>query len=219
VALSHMIHARIEPKYDTILARLLVAFLALTQPWMRGWARYFTWLKFKQTPKAVIARPEADLPKGAHDGSISRLTFWNETGVGRERLLEEIFALLETEDWRYSADTGWKSWDVQIYGNQFWSIKLSTVTEYHGGPKCLTRVRLKCKAVVTNVLINVIAISVLLYNIQKNDWWAWVLRGIYLLFVLVLAVRAWQLKSRVADLVTVAGLRCGLQRVPGKKPE
>lgn len=219
VALSHMIHARIEPKHDTMLARLLVAFLALTQPWARGWARYFTWLKFKQTPQAVISRPEADLPEGAHDGSISRLTFWNETGVGRERLLEEIFALLETEDWRYSADTGWKSWDVQIYGSQFWSIKLSTVTEYHGGPKCLTRVQLKYRAVVTNVLINVIALSVLLYNIQKNDWWAWVLRGIYLIFVLVLSLRAYQLKSRVADLVTVAGIRCGLQRVAGKKPE
>ena len=33
------------------------------------------------------------------------------TGQGRERLLTEIFALLETEGWRYSADTGWKDWD------------------------------------------------------------------------------------------------------------
>ena len=29
VALSYMLHARIEPKFDTIPARLLVAFLAL----------------------------------------------------------------------------------------------------------------------------------------------------------------------------------------------
>ena len=216
VALSYMIHARIEPKYDTIRARLLVAFLALRQPLVRGWARYFTWLKFKQTPQAVIARPEAELPAGSTGGSVSNLTFWNETGVGREKLLEEVFALLETEEWRYSADTGWKPWDVTIYGNQFWSVALSSVTEYHGGPKCLTRIRLRFKPVVTTVLINVIALGVLLYNVQETGLFHQTLRGIYLIFVLLIARRAYRLKHRIADLVTVAAHRCGLQRVKGR---
>ena len=216
VALSYMIHARIEPKYDTILARLLVAFLAFRQPLVRGWARYFTWLKFKQTPQAVIARRETDLPADASRGSISDLNFWNETGVGREKLLEEIFALLETEDWRYSADTGWKDWDVQIYGNQFWSITLSTVTEYHGGPKCLTRVRLRFKAVATTVLINLVALTVLLYNWHETGVFHFALRGVYLLFVLAIWRRAHRLKHRVADLVNAAALRCGLQRLTRK---
>ncbi len=151
VALSYMMHARIEVKFDTIRARLLVTFLALVQPLGRGWARYFTWLKFKQTPQAVIAIREENITAAQHRGGVTKLDFWNETGVGREKLLEEIFALLETEDWRYSADTGWKDWDVQIYGNQWWSVKLRTVTEYHGGPKCLTRVRLGYKAVATTI--------------------------------------------------------------------
>ena len=59
----------------------------------------------------------------------------------------------ETEGWRYSSDTGWKNWDIRIYGNQFWSVQVATVTEYHGGPKCLTRVRLTYHAVVTTVLM------------------------------------------------------------------
>ena len=151
VALSYMIHARIEPKFDTIRARLLVAFLAFMQPLGRGWARYFTWLKYKHTPKGVIAKPEEGLATGSHKGSISKLDFWNETGKGREQLLTEIFQLLEDEGWNYSADTGWKDWDLQIYGNEFWSIKVRTVTEYHGGPKCLTRVRLRYQAVATTV--------------------------------------------------------------------
>src|SRR5690606_18450508 len=37
VALSFMIHAKLETKHDTILARLLVTFLALVQPLVRGW--------------------------------------------------------------------------------------------------------------------------------------------------------------------------------------
>ena len=57
VALSYMLRARIEPKFDTIAARLLVMFLAFAQPLVRGWARYFTWLQFKRTPSAVIADP------------------------------------------------------------------------------------------------------------------------------------------------------------------
>ena len=217
VALSYMMHARIEPKYDTIRARLLVAFLALIQPLGRGWARYFTWLKFKQTPQAVIAAPETSVTKAQHRGSITKLDFWNETGVGREKLIGEIFALLETEDWRYSADTGWKDWDVQIYGNQWWSIKLRTVTEYHGGPRCLTRVRLGYKAVATTLLVNMVALSVLFYRLIFLNATDRVLWGIYVAGVLYLCWRAFRLKRRVADLVIAAANRCTLQRVFGKK--
>lgn len=217
VALSYMMHARIEPKFDTIRARLLVAFLALAQPLARGWARYFTWLRFKQTPQDVIAAPEADVTKAQHRGSISKLDFWNETGVGREQLLTETFKLLETEGWRYSADTGWKNWDVQIYGNQFWSITARTVTEYHGGPKCLTRVRLGYKPVFTTVLINTLIICVILWRqlyTSNADLW---LQIPYALFVVLMYFRARRLKRRVASLVIAAANHVGLQRVYGKE--
>ncbi|MGB8352611.1 MAG: glycosyltransferase [Chthoniobacteraceae bacterium] len=219
VALSYMMHARIETKYDTIRARLLVAFLALIQPLGRGWARYFTWLKFKQTPKAVIAAQETSVTAAQHRGSVTKLDFWNETGVGREKLLEEIFQLLETEDWRYSADTGWKDWDVQIYGNQWWSVKLKTVTEYHGGPKCLTRVRLGYKPVATTILANMVALSVLLYRLifLPTTTFDHILWGIYGIGVIYFYLRAYRLKRRAADLVIAAANRCGLQRVFGNK--
>ncbi|MEA3186326.1 MAG: hypothetical protein QOD99_156 [Chthoniobacter sp.] len=214
VALSYMMNARIERKFDTIGARLLVTFLALIQPWGRGWARYFTWLKAKRTPRAVIAAHETGV---SVRGSISRLNFWNEKGTGREKMLEEIFALLETEGWRYSSDTGWKDWDVQIYGNFWWIIKLQTVTEYHGGPKCLTRVRLAYKPVVTFVLMNMIALSILLYRTIATSNGDYILRGLYLLLILVIVSRARRLKKRVAELVMVAASRAGVARVFGDK--
>lgn len=215
VALSYMLHARIESKFDTIPARLLVAFLAFIQPLGRGWARYFTWLKYKHTPRAVIAKPEEGLAPASHKGGISKLDFWNETGKGREQLLTETFQLLEDEGWNYSSDTGWKDWDIQIYGNQFWSIKVSSVTEYHGGPKCLTRVRLKYQAVATTILINVIILSALLYRLAftantDRVWWS-----LYALLVGMFALRAWRLKRRVADLIIAAAGRCELMRVFG----
>jgi glycosyltransferase involved in cell wall biosynthesis len=216
VALSYMMHARIEAKFDTIPARLLVAFLAFMQPLGRGWARYFTWMKYKGTPSGVIAKPEANLQPDVNKGSTAKIDFWNETGHGREQLITEIFALLEAEEWRYSTDTGWKDWDVQIYGNRFWSIQLKTVTEYHGGPKCLTRVQLHCHAVALTWLVNGLALLILLYRLAftaNRDfvWW-----GLYVLMVLWLYLRGWRLQRRVADLVTHAAQRCGLTRVSGE---
>ncbi len=68
VAISYMLRARIEPKFDTIPARLLVTFLAFAQPLVRGWSRYFTWLHFKRTPRnghqhaRSICRPARNSP-------------------------------------------------------------------------------------------------------------------------------------------------------------
>jgi len=213
VALSFMIHAKLETKHDTVLARLLVTFLALVQPLVRGWARYFTWLKFKRTPPAVIASHEANFTP--QRGSISKLNFWTENGQGRERLLPEIIQALETEGWNYSTDTGWKDWDVQVFGSFWWGIKLRSVTEYHGGPKCLTRIQLDTHMVATTFLTNVILLAILGYRQilePGGDLWLWIP---YLIWVGILYSRARRLKKRVAELVGAAAQRCGFTRVKG----
>jgi hypothetical protein len=217
VALSHMIHARIEMGFDTVRARLLVGFLALAQPLARGWARYFTWMKYKHTPPEVISLREEGVTPANKRGGSRRLNFWNETGQGRERLLSEVFALLEREGWRYSADTGWKNWDLQVYGNRFWSVQASTVTEYHGGPKCLTRVDLACKPVVTTVLINSIALGILAYRrlfMDRTDLFLW---AAYALLALWIMARGWRLRRRVAELFIASANRCELTRVSGNE--
>jgi hypothetical protein len=214
VALSYMIHARLEAKHDTVPARLLVAFLALAQPLVRGWARYFTWLKFKRTPPAVIATQEKNFKRSR--GSTSNLRFWSENGHGRELLLKETIDALESEGWNYSIDTGWKDWDVQIYGSFWWGIQMRSVTEYHGGPKCLTRVHLKLRMVATTILMNFILLAILAYQqliIPNAHWWPWVP---YAIFVLVLVRRARRLQRRVTDLVENAALRCGFTRITKK---
>lgn len=216
VALSYMVRAHIEPKFDTVHARLLVMVLAFIQPLVRGWSRYFTWLNFKRTPSSVI-RTHEQLPSGAKFGWIaSRRVYWSEEGRDRHYLLGAIFQLLEEEGWRYSTDTGWNDWDIKIYGNFWWSVALQTVTEYHGGPKCLTRVRLRSRFVPTTVIFNLIILSLLIYrqvNISHIDLWFMIPYGLFLVF---LASRARALKLRVAELVDVAAYRAGMQRVMRK---
>ena len=211
VALSYMIHARLEAKHDTIPARLLVAFLALAQPLVRGWARYFTWLRFKRTPPAVIASVEKDFKPAR--GGITNLRFWSEDGHGRERLLQESIQALESEGWNYSLDTGWKNWDVQIYGSFWWGIQMRSVTEYHGGPKCLTRVHLRTRMVATTFLLSFILLGILSYQqffIPEASLWPWIP---YALFEFFLFLRARRLKRRVAELVGAAAARCGFTRI------
>jgi GT2 family glycosyltransferase len=217
VALSYMVRAQIEPRFDTVRARLLVMVLAFAQPLVRGFSRYFTWLRFKRTPANVIRRHE-QLPERARSvGSLTRRAFWSEQARDRHYLLGAMFQLLDEEGWRYSTDSGWNEWDIQIYGNFWWSIALQTVTEYHGAGKCLTRVRLRSRLVTTTVIFSLIALSLLIYrelNASHIDLWS---IGAYLLFLAFLWTRARALKSRVAELVDVAALRAGLQRVTRKQ--
>lgn len=216
VALSYMIHARLEARFDTVPARLLVAALALFQPLVRGWWRYYTWLKYKHTPASVITHQDPEDPIRSPWITPRELRFWNETGQGREALLQEMLASFENEGWSYSIDTGWQNWDVQIYGSVWWGVRIKTVTEYHGGPKCLTRVSLKTSMVATTALLNAAILSILLYReffVPGSDWWIQIPYGI---FVAVLLYRALRLRRRVAAVITAAARRCGLSLIKKK---
>ena len=218
VALSYMLRARIEPKFDTIPARLLVMSLAFTQPLVRGWSRYFTWLQFKRTPRSVITTHELLPPSSDLRGTLTRRSYWSEDSKDRHHLLTSILTLLDEEGWRYSTDTGWNEWDIHIYGNFWWSIALQTVTEYHGGAKCLTRVALRHRFVTTTVIINLMMISLLTYHmLNSGRAEPWPLLP-YIVFVAFLAFRARVLKRRVAELIDLAAYRAGLLWI-GRAPK
>ncbi|HZI31938.1 MAG TPA: hypothetical protein VFF11_06335, partial [Candidatus Binatia bacterium] len=215
VALSYMVRARIEPKFDTVPARLLVMCLAFVQPLVRGFSRYFTWLHFKRTPRSVI-RTHEQLPPEAMGHGLRRRVFWSDVDRDRHHLLGAIFQLLEEEGWRYSIDTGWKEWDIQIYGNFWWSTVLQTVTEDHGGGKKLTRVRLRSRFVTSTIIFSLIALSIVIYrqlHTSHLDLWSLIP---FLIFLIFLASRARALKSRVAELIDLAAHRAGLQRMTRK---
>src|SRR5258708_15049346 len=106
VALSYMVRAQIEPKFDTVHARLLVMILAFVQPLVRGFSRYFTWLRFKRTPANVIRKHE-HLPERVRSrGSLSRRVFWSEQWRDRHYFLGETVLLRDAEAWRASSDSG-----------------------------------------------------------------------------------------------------------------
>ena len=63
------------------------------------------------------------------------------------------------------------------------------------------------------MITNLVAVSLLIYLELNAGSFDWMLLTPYLLFVAFLAVRAWRLKRRVAELVDFAAQRAGLQRL------
>lgn len=147
------------------------------------------------------------------------MNFWSEQTIGREKLIQEMVDALETEGWSYSTDTGWNEWDVQIYGSFWWIVRFRSVTEYHGGPKCLTRVALQNRIVATTFLANVICLCILAYQYFFTEYNIIWLLVPYLTYVTFLAYHARRLKRRVAELVEAAAQRSGLTRIFGRAGE
>jgi len=170
-------------------------------------------LHFKRTPGSVIAQHEKLPTVRKFGGSWGRLAYWNEEGKDRHNLLREIFTLLDQENWRYSIDTGWQEWDIQIYGNFWWSIILRTVTEYHGDGKCLTRVQLRYRYVTTTVIVNLIVLTLLIYHFLKTGHVQLLFAVPYALFALFLFLRARRLKTRVRELIDFAAYRINVNRI------
>ncbi len=107
---------------------------------------------------------------------------------------------------------------MQVYGSFWWGIKLRSVTEYHGGPKCLTRIHLDTHMVATTFLVNLVLLGILAYQqflTESNGVWLGALWLAWLIWVGILVLRARRLKRRVADLVGAAAQRCKFTRVKG----
>ena len=188
-----------------------MTFLAFVQPLVRGWSRYFTWLQFKRTPRAVIART-SNCP-GTERAAVCGAAV---IGTKRARTASScsvIFALLEREGWRYSTDTGWNEWDIQIYGNFWWSVTLANRDRISRRSEMPHARGLRYRFVTTTVIINLVALSLVIYrqlNVGHAEPW---LIAVYSCFVFFLGVHARRLKHRVAELVDLAAYQAGLQRI------
>jgi hypothetical protein len=84
------------------------------------------------------------------------------------------------------------------------------VTEYHGGLKCLTRVRLRYRFVTTTVILNLLFLAIIIYRNLNSAGVDLRLLMAYGVFLLFLGTRARRLKRRVAEIVDVAACRAGL---------
>lgn len=208
--LSYMLRARMEPKHDNVFARILLFYLALAQPWARGWARYFTWLKGKNTPDSVLRKKENEPHISARLFSSGHLTFWSDKGQERHQLLTETTRMLEEEEWKYALDTGWTNWDIHIFASRWWNLRLKTMTEIYPHGKRVTRM---------NILLHPTTFCCLIYGILFTfilallfvsfHLWPWLI-GVLVVSITWLMIHGLLVRRRVAELVQVAASRIHL---------
>jgi GT2 family glycosyltransferase len=213
VALSYMTLARIEPKFDSLLSRLLLLYLALVQPWRRAWARYFTWLRGKRTPRSVIMSREETPHTAAGWLGSGNLRFWSESGVERTQLLSQALLMLESEGWKFYLDTGWTDFDVHIFASRWWNLRLKTMTEIYPHGRRLTRVGNNLNPSTFSTLSAAILITGALLTGLSYPRYA---PGVGIFTALIAA--AWlahglSLRWRLAELLQVAAIRAGLYPV------
>lgn len=203
-AVTYMTRAQIEPRHDGLRARLLLLYLALTQPWARAWARYFTWLGNQRTPRPDLTPHETALTRTINPLTCGQLAYWGEHSLGREALLEQITARLTREGWHHVLDNGWGNWDIEILASRWWHIRLRTLSEHYPEEKRLTRVA-------NNLLVNtlsLLALSVLAgLTLTAGIWlgkphWPWALATAALPLTYWLA-RGLTIRRRIAELIQI----------------
>ena len=217
VGLGYMAQARIETKFDSIPARLLLLYLAIVQPWRRAWARYFTWLRGKRTPTVVIATKEDAPHLTVSLRASGSLAFWSETGLERSHLLHTTEKLLDEEGWKFSLDTGWTNWDLHVFASRWWNLRLRSMSEIYPRGRRLTRVGnflniSTFSSLVGSLLLTFTLVTLLtLPSNASRPVISFYLLGAVSFLALIWFIHGLRLRHRLAELVEVAAIRAGLQ--------
>lgn len=127
-------------------SRPLIAAMNLAQPVERGWARYKTRFQTIAIPASLRRLAEAWSQRAAAVINRDSLELWAENGAGRDELLARVLEIAHAHRWFPRVDSGWARHDARFYGDRWCKTDVITVTENHGGPKRLTKVRLDAQA-------------------------------------------------------------------------
>lgn len=174
-------------------SRPLVALLFFLQPIVRGWARHRNHLRGQQTP--LNARENlASLALAGKPKDFAQLLYWSEAGVDRMEFLTRVLTRLDERGWQNKPDSGWSTFDVEIYGSRWARLELLTATEYHSGGRQLLRCRLSAEwSFLSRAIFLTVASALLLIIGALGKWWLWSL-------LLLLVPLAWWLNSNRQDL-------------------
>lgn len=130
------------PRHRSFWSRPLIAYLHWRQPITRGWARYSVRLRAKvlNNVKSDLKPAPKDMPFDPEQPNVLR--YWSKSHE-RLHLMEEITKECTRQGWRTRVDSGWETWDLEIFGSRYVKVQLSSATEIHGGGAMLTRLRVK----------------------------------------------------------------------------
>jgi len=149
----------------------LLLSLGWLQPVLREWERLIGMLVLRARPggkeyfQPLLTPPrprKISIPMGER-------SFWSETGVGRNALLEKLKNQLDHLHIATRMDDGWRLFDLEAQPQADLSPAFLTVTEYHGGLRQLTRVRFMLRLRLTTLLLSLLLL-ILLIALSYTPW-------------------------------------------------
>ncbi len=144
-----------------VRSRLLLWFLLLAQPAVRGWSRFLWNVRLGTAPGGPwFARGSDPRPRLWFYKRVAALELWSETGADRHQLIAALIEYLRGLKAPVETDDGWRDWDMETAAGRWWRVRFACVTEYHSGARCLTRVRIATRATAATVLLFTAAILV-----------------------------------------------------------
>jgi len=182
-------------------SRPLVALLFMLQPVFRGGARHAGRLLLRAP--ATPARPTFDSASLEHaEVSLNQVEYWCERRVERVAFVNAILEALTCQSWPHRSDIGWSEFDVELYGNRWSHVQLTTVTEDHPNNRQLLRCRLRANwSLQARVAFWSLAALDLLAFGFLHDWSNWF--GLILLTLPLFAYFLHQQKRNQQSLVVV----------------
>ncbi len=136
VCVAAAAQAELPKKKRRFWSRPLVTLLFFLQPVVRGWARYHWRLNMRSTPQPTLP------PAAGGWKAPEEVFYWSDPGTDRYLFLSRILDALEAQGWQHKSDTGWSNHDVEIFGNRWSRLRLTTVAEELEGGRKVFRCRL-----------------------------------------------------------------------------
>ena len=144
VAALQATQVRLDPKHEGLRSRLLITFLFYIQPLVRSWQRYMTRIRSYRTLEASAAN-YGKCTKRLPLTGIRYVEYWTEDWKDRTELLNLAVSYLTEQGWKMAVDSGWTTWDLEVYFHPWTTVRVNTVQEDHGGGKRLIRVRYRLR--------------------------------------------------------------------------
>jgi cellulose synthase/poly-beta-1,6-N-acetylglucosamine synthase-like glycosyltransferase len=198
----------------------LIALLFFLQPIVRGWSRYQWRLIVGPQRKKRVSREALALHRRT-GGDLGAIFYGAEKEVPRFQFLDHAIHKLEEDGWQTKLDTGWTDHDVEIYGQRWARLRLTTAREVVEG-RTVMRCRLhanwslRAKLVFWALLGAELALVGLLGNIQP---WLWMI-------LLTVPLAGWfleqekrNLQAMIAVALTNAANELGMTRLKSRKPD
>jgi len=136
--------AKVDPRFDGVASRLLIALLVYLGPLVRSAQRYLWRLQMNHVDRfefeEVSQRPSVRWSRWQYE-----VSFWAENGLEKENFLHQVMTFLIPRKYLITIDQGWNDWDIAVHRGTFAQSKLKMVVENHGGAKRLFRVQCRLR--------------------------------------------------------------------------